>query len=211
MIFRTDEQIAARRLTSFRLLNNAACELRHSRSRRKLKLQIQPVGLVKHLLHRLRAFESAHRACAPAENQLAFFFRAFDELRPAMETLGAMREDGGVDAGPVAQGSEPTGDLVVNEVAPRPDGGADWIDVRPKYRVFRCTIPLLGLDEAFQRGLEMMRRQGISEPVLLIPDPEDTTNMIYRAFVGRLRVLGTLTHSFHKRATLDVEVKELIA
>jgi hypothetical protein len=90
-------------------------------------------------------------------------------------------------------------------------GGADWIDVRPKYRVFRCSIPLLGLDEAYQRGLEMMRRQGISEPVLLIPDPEDTTNMIYRAFVGRLRVLGTLTHSFHKRATLDVEVKEIIA
>jgi hypothetical protein len=90
-------------------------------------------------------------------------------------------------------------------------GGADWIDLRPKYRVFRCTIPLLGLDEAFQRGLEMMRRQGISEPVLVIPDPEDTVNTIYRAFVGRLRVLGSLSNAFHRRATLDVEVKELIA
>src|ERR671922_2425936 len=80
MVFRTDEQIAARRLTSFPLLNNAACKLRHGRSRRKLELQVQPVNLIKSLLHRLRAFESAHRARAPAENQLAFLFRAFDEL-----------------------------------------------------------------------------------------------------------------------------------
>ncbi len=37
--------------------------------------------------------------------------------------------DAGVDAGPVPQGSEPTGDLIVNEVAPRPAAGADWIEL----------------------------------------------------------------------------------
>jgi hypothetical protein len=38
-----------------------------------------------------------------------------------------------------------------------------------------------------------MRRQGISEPVLLIPDPEDTTNMIYCAFVGRPHASSSAT------------------
>lgn len=37
--------------------------------------------------------------------------------------------DGGIDAGPVAQGSEPDGDLIVNEVAPRPADGADWVEL----------------------------------------------------------------------------------
>jgi len=41
----------------------------------------------------------------------------------------AATPDGGVDAGPVAQGSEPTGDLIVNEVAPRPDTGEDWMEL----------------------------------------------------------------------------------
>jgi hypothetical protein len=40
----------------------------------------------------------------------------------------AATPDGGVDAGPVAQGSEPTGDLIVNEVAPLVDG-PDWIEL----------------------------------------------------------------------------------
>ncbi len=37
--------------------------------------------------------------------------------------------DGGLDAGPVPQGSEPTGALIVNEVAPQVDGGPDWIEL----------------------------------------------------------------------------------
>lgn len=96
-------------------------------------------------------------------------------------------------------------------VVSRSRGGAVWIDVKPKYRMFRCQIPLMSLDEAFQKGLEMVRRQGVSEPVLVIPNPDDTVNMIYRAFVGRLRVLGEVTNTFHKRASLNVEIEELIA
>ena len=37
--------------------------------------------------------------------------------------------DGGLDAGPRRQGSSPTGPLVINEVAPRPADGADWLEL----------------------------------------------------------------------------------
>jgi hypothetical protein len=36
---------------------------------------------------------------------------------------------GGADAAPVGQGSPPTGDLIVNEIAPRPSDGPDWIEI----------------------------------------------------------------------------------
>ncbi len=37
--------------------------------------------------------------------------------------------DAGADAGPVAQGSPARGELIVNEVAPKPLDGADWIEL----------------------------------------------------------------------------------
>lgn len=36
---------------------------------------------------------------------------------------------GGVDAAPVGQGSAPTAELIVNEIAPRPFDGPDWIEL----------------------------------------------------------------------------------
>lgn len=48
-------------------------------------------------------------------------------------SLGACGEpqggDGADASGPVSQGSEAQGELVINEVAPRPIDGADWIEI----------------------------------------------------------------------------------
>jgi hypothetical protein len=41
------------------------------------------------------------------------------------------------DAGPVPQGSEPRGAVAINEVAPRPEAGEDWIEL-----VNRSTEPV---------------------------------------------------------------------
>lgn len=40
-----------------------------------------------------------------------------------------MTPDAGPDAGPESQGSPPRGDLVINEIAPQPAIGTDWIEL----------------------------------------------------------------------------------
>ena len=55
---------------------------------------------------------------------LALMLAACD---PGDGALGA--DAGGLDAGPVGQGSEARGALVINEVAAKPSTGPDWIEI----------------------------------------------------------------------------------
>jgi hypothetical protein len=47
----------------------------------------------------------------------------------ACDPVEQVEPDAGPDAGPVGQGSPAAGDLVINEVAPRPLAGGDWIEL----------------------------------------------------------------------------------
>lgn len=89
-------------------------------------------------------------------------------------------------------------------------GGVDYVDRRAPYRLFRFAIDLLDYDEAQQRALELMRRAGIDAEVFVVPDPDDSLNMIRRAFLGRMRELQPLTHTHYRRASVSFAVKELL-
>ncbi len=80
VIFRADKEIAGRRLAGFPFLDDAARQLRHRRPGSEFERQVESVSFIEGLFHRFRAFDPAHRAGAPAEDQLPFFLRPFDEL-----------------------------------------------------------------------------------------------------------------------------------
>lgn len=87
--------------------------------------------------------------------------------------------------------------------------GTEFFDEREPYRVFSFSIDNLGRDEAMARALELTRRAGISGEVFVVPDPDDLTNMVRRAFLGRLRRLNALDERFHDLHGMGFELKEL--
>lgn len=90
-------------------------------------------------------------------------------------------------------------------------GGAEYFDKRTKYRVTRCSLDWLSDDEGYARALEMQRRQGITEEVLLIYNPADTVHRIRHSYLGRLRGLSPIEHPYYNVRKLPVEIKEIVA
>lgn len=88
--------------------------------------------------------------------------------------------------------------------------GAEYFDVRSKFRVFRFTLNYLLATEAYSSVLELQRLAGLSGEVLLIPDSGDATNMPIRSFVGRLRSLGAVRQVKPAAFDADFELKELL-
>ncbi len=68
--------------------------------------------------------------------------------------------------------------------------GAEFFDVKNRYRVFRFVLGFLSKAEKFEQVLEMQRRLGISGEVLVLPDYADEDNFQRQNFLGRLRQLN---------------------
>ncbi|MBI2313589.1 MAG: hypothetical protein HYU77_13900 [Betaproteobacteria bacterium] len=89
-------------------------------------------------------------------------------------------------------------------------GGQEYFDARTKFRVYRCTLRFLDHDEGHARALEAPRRLGISGEAFVVPDPNDTTHMIRRAFLCRLRQLSALEYPYFDNTTMGFELKEIV-
>lgn len=88
--------------------------------------------------------------------------------------------------------------------------GAEFFDVRSKYRVFTFGLNYILASEAYANVMELQRIAGISGEVLVVPDQSDTTNQPARAFVGRLNQIGRITQPQPAAFNVDFEVKELL-
>lgn len=88
--------------------------------------------------------------------------------------------------------------------------GAEFFDVRSKFRVFSFRLNFLPTAEAYGQALDLQRVAGVSGEVLLVPDSDDLGNMPARSFVGRLRNMRPISQP--KPAGFDVqfEIKELL-
>ena len=88
--------------------------------------------------------------------------------------------------------------------------GTEYFDRRSGYRVARFLLDGMTTDEGTGRAFEIDRRAGLDEEVFYIFDPDDTYNMIRRAFVGRLRQLSPLEYPYINITRKAYEIKELI-
>lgn len=88
--------------------------------------------------------------------------------------------------------------------------GTEYFDSRTNFRTFRFTLENLSYDEGHARALEAFKRLGIDNEVFIIPDPEDTTQMLRRAFLGRLKQLGALEYPYFDKTRAAFDIKEII-
>ena len=88
--------------------------------------------------------------------------------------------------------------------------GAEYFDVRSRFRVFNFTLQYILNTEAYSYALELQRLAGTSGEVLVIPDSADTTNLPTRSFVGRLLQLGAITQPQPTAFTAQFQIKELL-
>ena len=89
-------------------------------------------------------------------------------------------------------------------------GGAEFFDVRPRFRSFSFGLNYITSTEAYSSVMDLQRMCGNSGEVLVVPDQSDTTNQPARAFVGRLRQIGKITQPTPTAFNVDFELKELL-
>lgn len=89
--------------------------------------------------------------------------------------------------------------------------GAEYFDVRSRYRVFNFGLEYITETEAYSNALELQRLAGISGEVLVMPDSADNlASQPLRAFVGRLQQSGAVTQPQPNTYSASFEVKELL-
>lgn len=88
--------------------------------------------------------------------------------------------------------------------------GAEYFDVRSRFRVFDFELQYILGTEAYAYALELQRLSGTSGEVLMVPDSDDAINQPARAFVGRLLQLGAITQPQPSEFSVKFQVKELL-
>lgn len=89
--------------------------------------------------------------------------------------------------------------------------GAEYFDIRSKYRVMNFTLPYITDTEAYSYALELQRLAGVSGEILVMPDGgASLSTQPQRSFVGRLRQVGTIKQPNPTAYSVDFEVKELL-
>jgi hypothetical protein len=89
--------------------------------------------------------------------------------------------------------------------------GAEYFDIRSKFRVFTFKLDYISDTDAYSYALELQRLAGISGEVLIIPDGgEDLAQQPLRSFVGRLRQIGSVSQPQPTTYSVNFEVKELL-
>jgi len=89
------------------------------------------------------------------------------------------------------------------------DSGSEWFNKKRSYRVVRFILELIELGE-FDTLYELVRRQGISEQILYVPDVDDPVMQQRTGFIGRMRQLNNIEYPYPRHRKLPVEMKELI-
>lgn len=89
--------------------------------------------------------------------------------------------------------------------------GAEYFDVRSKFRVMNFDLEYISDTEAYNYALDLQRVAGISGEVLVMPDGgTDVGQQPLRSFVGRLRQIGAVTQPKPTAYSVKFEVKELL-
>jgi hypothetical protein len=88
--------------------------------------------------------------------------------------------------------------------------GAEFFDVRRRFRTFNFNLEYILNSEAYAYALELQRLSGNSGEVLVIPDATDATNQPARAFVGRLLQLSPITAPKPSNFSVSFSIKELL-
>lgn len=89
--------------------------------------------------------------------------------------------------------------------------GAEYFDVRSKYRVMTFQLDYISDSEAYSYALELQRLAGISGEVLVMPDGgTDAGTQPLRSFVGRIRQPGPVVQTKPSVYSVSFEVKELL-
>ena len=88
--------------------------------------------------------------------------------------------------------------------------GAEYFDVRSRFRVFNFELEYLLATEAYNSVLDLQRLAGASGEVLVVPNRDDTTTQPSRAFLGRLRQMSQVREVQPSAFTVAFEAKELI-
>lgn len=88
--------------------------------------------------------------------------------------------------------------------------GTEYHDERPKTRALVASLDWLSTDEGHAVYLEMQRQLGTTRELLVVPDYSDTTHLIRRSFVGRLRSLSALEAWAYQLFKGAIEIKETV-
>jgi hypothetical protein len=89
-------------------------------------------------------------------------------------------------------------------------GGTEYYDMSARYREFRFVLENINQDAAFTTCLEMIRMQGVTGEILIIPDHRNLRSLHQSAFLGRMRNLNTLENSYYNNYRLAFEIKEIV-
>jgi hypothetical protein len=90
-------------------------------------------------------------------------------------------------------------------------GGVDYFDKKPLRRLFSFQLDWLTNAEAHAQALELQRLSDISEEVLLIIDPADTTYNQKRHYLGRLQQISRLKNPYLTLYQAGFDVLEIVA
>lgn len=88
--------------------------------------------------------------------------------------------------------------------------GAEYFDRRTPHRVVRFALEWMSEDEGLVRAFELFRRAGIDQEVFYAFDPADTTHVLRRQFLGRLRQLSAIEFPHYSTTAAGFEIKELL-
>jgi hypothetical protein len=89
--------------------------------------------------------------------------------------------------------------------------GAEYFDVRSKFRVMTFELQYISDSEAYNYALELQRLAGVSGEVLVMPDGgSDAGTQPLRSFVGRIRQAGAVVQTKPTAYTVNFEIKELL-
>lgn len=144
------------------------------------------------------------------------------DLSPArymsIEIDDASNTDGYFDIGKlvVAPGWRPTlnyeyrwtMEYVDKSTAARARSGTLYIDQGPRFRRIKFRLNHLDRDEMYGNVFEMDRDLGIVDPMLVVLDPLDLTNLHKLTLYGSQPALGPITNGVHNSYTRDLIIEE---
>lgn len=87
-------------------------------------------------------------------------------------------------------------------------GGVEWRR-RVNPRLFRFAIDKIGEAEAYSKFYPFMRSVGFDEEVFVIPDPDDTTNIQQRSFLGTVNSMDPLAQDIDT-VGMGFEIREIV-
>lgn len=88
--------------------------------------------------------------------------------------------------------------------------GIEYFDAQNNFRVARFSLNFIDTDEAMSNVFEMQRKQGDSEEILYIFDPDDVNHKLRRSFLGRMRGMSPIEQPYLSLHQSGFEIKELL-